>query len=48
MITGRTVTAEEADRRGLVSELVEPEALGELAVSSGRLAIVEPLPSPPG
>ena len=27
MITGRTVTAEEADRRGLVSELVEPDAL---------------------
>ena len=29
MITGRTVTAEEADRRGLVSELVEPDALLE-------------------
>lgn len=27
MLTGRTVTAEEADRRGLVSQLVEPERL---------------------
>src|SRR5882757_4172470 len=27
MMTGRTVTAQEADRRGLVSELVEPEGL---------------------
>ena len=32
MITGRTVTAEEADRRGLVSELVEPGALLERAL----------------
>jgi enoyl-CoA hydratase len=27
MLTGRTVSAEEADRRGLVSELVEPDRL---------------------
>ena len=27
MLTGRTVTADEADRRGLVSELVEPDRL---------------------
>ncbi|MGE2692460.1 enoyl-CoA hydratase/isomerase family protein [Mycolicibacterium pulveris] len=27
MLTGRTVSAEEADRRGLVSELVDPERL---------------------
>ena len=27
MLTGRTVSAEEADRRGLVSQLVEPEQL---------------------
>ncbi|HEX2213618.1 MAG TPA: enoyl-CoA hydratase/isomerase family protein [Mycobacterium sp.] len=32
MLTGRTVTAEEADRRGLVSELVEPERLLDRAV----------------
>lgn len=32
MLTGRTVTAEEADRRGLVSELVEPDRLVDRAV----------------
>jgi enoyl-CoA hydratase/carnithine racemase len=42
MLTGRTVTAQEADRRGLVSELVEPDHLGgralELAVGIAELA----------
>jgi enoyl-CoA hydratase/carnithine racemase len=32
MLTGRTVSAEEADRRGLVSELVEPAKLLDRAV----------------
>ena len=32
MLTGRTVTAEEADRRGLVSEVVEPDRLGGRAL----------------
>jgi enoyl-CoA hydratase len=32
MLTGRTVTAQEADRRGLVSELVEPELLAGRAI----------------
>jgi enoyl-CoA hydratase/carnithine racemase len=32
MLTGRTVTAEEADRRGLVSELVDDERLLERAL----------------
>ncbi|HEX2213796.1 MAG TPA: enoyl-CoA hydratase-related protein, partial [Mycobacterium sp.] len=32
MLTGRTVTAEEADRRGLVSELVAPERLLDHAI----------------
>jgi enoyl-CoA hydratase/carnithine racemase len=32
MLTGRTVSAAEADRRGLVSELVEPDQLLERAV----------------
>jgi enoyl-CoA hydratase len=32
MITGRTVSAAEADRRGLVSELVEPDRLGDRAL----------------
>lgn len=32
MLTGRTVSAEEADRRGLVSQLVEPERLLERAL----------------
>jgi len=36
MLTGRTVSAEEADRRGLVSQLVEPEQLVERAVEIAR------------
>jgi enoyl-CoA hydratase len=32
MLTGRTVSADEADRRGLVSELVDPDRLLERAV----------------
>jgi enoyl-CoA hydratase len=32
MLTGRTVTAQEADRRGLVSELVEPDLLSGRAI----------------
>jgi enoyl-CoA hydratase len=32
MLTGRSVSAEEADRRGLVSELVDPDRLLERAV----------------
>jgi enoyl-CoA hydratase/carnithine racemase len=32
MLTGRTVTAQEADRRGLVSELVEPDLLAGRAI----------------
>ncbi|MCW2564817.1 MAG: enoyl-CoA hydratase/carnithine racemase [Mycobacterium sp.] len=32
MLTGRTVTAQEADRRGLVSELVEPDRLAGRAI----------------
>lgn len=32
MLTGRTVSAEEADRRGLVSELVEPGLLSDRAL----------------
>lgn len=42
MLTGRTVSAEEADRRGLVSELVEPEKLSgralEIAMHIAQLA----------
>ena len=37
MLTGRTVSATEADRRGLVSELVEPDRLGERAVELAAL-----------
>jgi enoyl-CoA hydratase len=41
MLTGRTVTAQEADRRGLVSELVEPDLLAgralELAAGIAQL-----------
>jgi enoyl-CoA hydratase len=41
VLTGRTVTAQEADRRGLVSELVEPDRLGgralELAAGIAQL-----------
>jgi enoyl-CoA hydratase/carnithine racemase len=32
MLTGRTVTAQEADRRGLVSELVAPDLLAGRAI----------------
>lgn len=35
MLTGRTVTAEEADRRALVSQLVEPDALLDRALDLG-------------
>jgi enoyl-CoA hydratase len=42
MLTGRTVTAEEADRRGLVSELVEPGALLERALE--RASAIAELP----
>jgi enoyl-CoA hydratase len=37
MITGRTVSATEADRRGLVSELVEPDRLTERACELAAL-----------
>jgi enoyl-CoA hydratase/carnithine racemase len=37
MLSGRTVSAAEADRRGLVSELVEPEALSGRAVELASL-----------
>ncbi|WP_407688296.1 enoyl-CoA hydratase/isomerase family protein [Mycobacterium sp. HUMS_1102779] len=37
MLTGRTVPAEEADRRGLVSEMVEPGRLLERAVELATL-----------
>ena len=37
MITGRTVSAAEADRRGLVSELVEPHRLADRAVELATL-----------
>lgn len=37
MLTGRTVPAAEADRRGLVSEVVEPERLAERAVELAAL-----------
>jgi enoyl-CoA hydratase len=40
MMTGRTVTAAEADRRGLVSELLEPERLRPRALELAR-AIAE-------
>ena len=44
MLTGRTVSAEEADRRGLVSELVEPEDLVERAEElAGTIAGLAPL-----
>jgi enoyl-CoA hydratase len=42
MLTGRTVTAEEADRRGLVSELVEPGALMDRALE--RASAIAELP----
>nr|WP_207547801.1 enoyl-CoA hydratase/isomerase family protein [Mycobacterium mantenii] len=37
MLTGRTVSAGEADRRGLVSEVVEPDRLTERAVELASL-----------
>ena len=37
MLTGRSVSAEEADRRGLVSELVSPDRLHERAVELAAL-----------
>ncbi|MEE3750493.1 enoyl-CoA hydratase/isomerase family protein [Mycobacterium intracellulare] len=37
MLTGRTVSAAEADRRGLVSEVVEPNALAGRAVELASL-----------
>jgi enoyl-CoA hydratase len=37
MLTGRTVSAAEADRRGLVSELVEPDQLLERAIELATL-----------
>ncbi|MGB9224105.1 enoyl-CoA hydratase/isomerase family protein [Mycobacterium sp.] len=37
MLTGRIVTAAEADRRGLVSELVEPDGLVDRAVELASL-----------
>ncbi|WP_396927994.1 enoyl-CoA hydratase/isomerase family protein [Mycolicibacterium sp.] len=36
MLTGRTVSAEEADRRGLVSQLVDPEELVERSIDIAR------------
>jgi enoyl-CoA hydratase/carnithine racemase len=44
MLTGRTVAAEEADRRGLVSELVEPERVVARAVEiAAGIAELSPL-----
>lgn len=44
MMTGRTVTAEEADRRGLVSQVVEPDRLLERALElAGQIAELAPL-----
>ena len=44
MLTGRTVTADEADRRGLVSELVEPDRLIERALElASAIAELSPL-----
>ncbi|WAC90092.1 enoyl-CoA hydratase/isomerase family protein [Mycobacterium sp. Aquia_213] len=37
MLTGRTVSAAEADRRGLISELVEPDRLTDRAVELASL-----------
>jgi enoyl-CoA hydratase/carnithine racemase len=37
MLTGRTVSAQEADRRGLVSETVEPDRLAQRAVELATL-----------
>ncbi|VEG39762.1 enoyl-CoA hydratase/isomerase [Mycolicibacterium flavescens] len=44
MLTGRTVSAEEADRRGLVSEVVAPERLTERALEiAATIADLSPL-----
>jgi enoyl-CoA hydratase len=44
MLTGRTVSAAEADRRGLVSELVEPDRLLERALElASQIAELAPL-----
>jgi enoyl-CoA hydratase len=44
MLTGRTVPASEADRRGLVSEMVEPDHLSERAVTiASAIAELSPL-----
>jgi enoyl-CoA hydratase/carnithine racemase len=44
MLTGRTVSADEADRRGLVSELVEPDGLADRAVEiASTIAELAPL-----
>jgi enoyl-CoA hydratase len=44
MLTGRTVSAAEADRRGLVSEVVEPDRLGERAIElATQIAGLAPL-----
>ncbi|OBF92048.1 enoyl-CoA hydratase [Mycobacterium sp. 852002-51152_SCH6134967] len=44
MLTGRTVSAEEADRRGLVSEVVTPERLTERALEiAATIADLSPL-----
>ncbi|BCI85621.1 hypothetical protein NIIDMKKI_08270 [Mycobacterium kansasii] len=44
MLTGRTVSAAEADRRGLVSQLVAPEGLLDRALElAGRIAELAPL-----
>ncbi|KUI34773.1 enoyl-CoA hydratase [Mycobacterium sp. IS-1590] len=44
MLTGRTVSAEEADRRGLVSEVVAPERLTERALEiAATIAGLSPL-----
>ena len=44
MLTGRTVSADEADRRGLVSEVVEPDQLVDRAVElASGIAELAPL-----
>lgn len=44
MLTGRSVDAEEADRRGLVSEIVEPDRLAERAFEiASTIAGLSPL-----
>jgi enoyl-CoA hydratase/carnithine racemase len=42
MLTGRTVSAAEADRRGLVSEVVEPDRLMERALELASLIARHP------